>query len=322
MSWPLLLVLAAATQQAWPSHARELPRPAPVTVAVVNGVPLLSDRLEAAVNTLLPTQSFHQNVNAAKLADLRRQALMQIVDEELQFQDGVRGGLRVADREVEAALADAMARYPSRKAFTTALAQSGATMTDMRRELRRRLTIARALDLNVTSRCAVDRDEAQRYFAQHPERFVEPERLRIHAITIGVEPSGGTAAWAAARTRADEVRRQLADGADFESLATRYSTDTATAAKGGDMGLVHRGSLSQAFEAVAAALRVGETSAIVETIYGYHLIRVTEILPPRPRSFADVGERLQQDLSAERCTSAKDAWLASLRATATIAYPR
>ena len=171
------------------------------------------------------------------------------------------------------------------------------------------------------TRCVVGRAEAQQYFDQHPERFVEPERLHIHAITIGVDPSGGEKAWSAARTRAEDVRRRLADGAAFDAMAKQYSTDS-TGPTGGDMGLIHRGSLSQAFEPVAATLATGEVSPVVETIYCYHIIRVTEVLPPRPRSFTDVGARLQQDLTAESCTSARDTWLAGLRASATISYPR
>lgn len=320
-TWAMLLALiAAAAQQAWPSHVADGSRPA--AVAVVNGVTLRSDRLDAAVSTLLPLESFHQNVSADTVAELRKQALVQIVDEELQYQDTITHGVVVKEAAVEAALSEAMARYPSRKAFTDALARAGATLADMRREVRRRLVIQKGYERQVAARCVVSRAEAEQFFAEHPERFLEPERLHIHAITFGVDPSSGAAGWTAARTKADGVRTLLLNGAPFDQLARKYSTDPATAAKGGDMGLVHRGSLSQDFEKVAASLPRGEPSAIVETIYGYHIIRVTEVLPPRARSFADVGVRLQKDLTEERCASAKTAWTERLRAAATIAYFR
>lgn len=316
----LLLALTAATaQRAWPSHAPEAPPP--VAVAVVNGVTLQSDRLDAAVSTLLPLESFHQNVGADKIAELRKKALVQIVDEELQYQDSVKRGVVVKEAAVDAAVAKAMAGYPTRKAFTAALAQAGATAADLRRELRRRLVIQKGLEQQVSARCAVTRAEAVQFFEEHPERFLEPERLHVHAITFGVDPTSGAAAWTAARALADQVRTQLLGGASFEELARKHSTDP-TGAKGGDMGVVHRGSLSQGFEAVTTSLAPGEPSAIVETIYGYHIIRVTEVLPPRARSFADVGARLQKDLSEERCTTTQAAWTAGLRAAATIEYSR
>lgn len=320
--WALLLTLVAGdAQRAWPSHAIDTVPAAVRPVAIVNGVTLKSDRLEAAVGQLLPLESFHQNVSADKMASLRQRALVQVVDEELQYQDGVKSGLTVTDAAVKTALDQAVARYPNRKAFDAALVRSGATIADMRRELRRRLVISRIHELQVTARCVVDRAEAERFFHEHPERFVEPERLHIRAITLGVDPSSGPSGWSAARVRAEEVRSQLAGGAAFEDLAKKYSTDP-SGQKGGDMGLVHRGSLSQGFETVAASLPVGQPSPVVETIYGYHVIQVTEILAPQARSFADVGARLQQDLTGERCAAASDAWTARLRSAATIAYPQ
>lgn len=315
----LLALMAAAAQQAWPSHVAERSRPA--AVVIVNGVTLRSDRLDAAVATLLPLESFHQNVSAEKVAELRQKALVQMVDEELQYQDSVKRNVTVPDTAVGAALTAAMARYPNRQAFTAALTRTGATTADLRRELRRRLVIQKGYEQQVSARCVVNRAEAEKFFADHPERFVEPERLRVQAMTFGVEPSSGAAGWTAARAKADEVRARLLKGASFDELAKKHSTDP-TAAKGGDMGLVHRGSLSQGFEAVTASLPLGQPSTVVETIYGYHIIRVTEVLPPRARSFADVGVRLQQDLSDERCAAAKIAWTSGLRAAATVAYTK
>ncbi|MEO8681641.1 MAG: peptidylprolyl isomerase [Vicinamibacterales bacterium] len=321
IAWAMLLTLwAADTQRAWPSHSRGAERPAPTVVAIVNGVTLKSDRLDAAVGALLPMESFHQNVNAEIMAELRKKALVQIVDDELQYQDAVKRGLAVKDPEVDAALAKAVARYPSRKAFNDALAQSGASLADMRRELRRRLLITKAHEQRVMARCVVDREEAQRYFKEHPDRFIEPERLHIRAITLGVDPSSGESGWKAARERAEDVRKQLTGGAAFEDLARKYSTDP-SGQKGGDMGVLHRGSLSEGFETVATGLPIGQPSPVVETIYGYHIFEVTEVLPPQPRSFADVGARLQQDLSTERCAATGNEWTAALRAAATIAYP-
>lgn len=322
MHWALFIAAAAAaSQQAWPSHVRDVPRAVPQVVAIVNGTRLLSDRLDAAVNVLLPQESFHRNVGGDTLAELRRRALQQIVDDELQYQDALSSGLVVPEAAVDEALNEVLARYPSQKAFTLALANAGATLADMRRELRRMLLIRAAYGQRVTARCQVDRDEAQHYFQKHPERFLEPERLHIQAITIGADPSGGEKAWSAARERANQVHRLLVAGAAFDALAQQYSTD-ATGQAGGDMGLLHRGSLDPAFESVLASLKPGEVGPVVETIYGYHIIRLTEVLPPRPRSFEDVGARLQRDLTDQRCASAKDTWIAALRAAAAIAYPQ
>jgi hypothetical protein len=227
----------------------------------------------------------------------------------------------VPESDIDAEFAKNVARYPNRKMFNDALSRANATAAELRQELRRRLLIAKVHDVQVTSRCKVDRTEARRYFGEHPEKFVEPEQLHIFAITVGVDPSSGDAGWKAGKAKADDVRKQLANGASFEELAKKFSTDP-SAPTGGDMGVMHRGSLSKGFDSVAEHLAIGEASPVVETIYGYHIIKVTEILPARPRSFDDVGGKLEQDLTDERCTASKDAWISGLRAAATITYPK
>jgi hypothetical protein len=319
-AWVLLLTLLGAdAQRAWPSHATA--PPAPRIVAVVNGVELRSDRLDTAANALLPYESFHRNVSVEQVTAIRKKALTQVVDEELQYQEAVRGGITASAAEIDEALSKTVARYPSRKAFNDALTAAHTTVEEVRSELRRHILITKVYDQQVTSRCGADRADAQRYFSEHPEKFVEPERLHVFAITLRVDPSSGERGWATARARAEDVRKQLQAGAPFEDLARKYSTDPSSQ-KGGDMGLMHRGSLSQGFEKVAASLPLGQPSPVVETIYGYHIIRITEVLPSQPRSFAEIGARLQQDLSAERCTTADASFISGLRAAAKISYPQ
>jgi len=169
----------------------------------------------------------------------------------------------------------------------------------------------------VTEKCQVSQGEASSFFTANPERFVEPEQLHIFAITIGVDPSSTASQWAASKTRAEDVRQQLTAGASFDELARKYSTDPSKAS-GGDMGFVHRGSLSDKFEQIASATAPGRTSDVVETLYGYHIVRVTETRPPQKRTFADIGASLQRDLTATRCAETRDAWLTRLRSAATI----
>ena len=293
--------------------------PAVREVARVNGVPLTSTRLEAAVNALIPIESFHRDVSPEKMAALRQKALQNIVDQELQYQDGVRLGLTVTDLEVNAALAQAQQKYKSPQAFAQALGSATLTVADARREIRRPLTIEKARDRAVASKCQVSRDEAASFFQSNPERFVMPEQLHVYAITIGVDPSSSAKQWADAKSRAEDVLRQLRAGAPFEEMARKYSTDPSRTT-GGDMGFVHRGSLSDDFEKATRDVRVGRVSDVIESLYGFHIVRVTEIRPPLKKTFAEVGAEIQEDLTAKRCAEMHDAWLARLRAGATIVF--
>ena len=84
------------------------------------------------------------------------------------------------------------------------------------------------------------------------------------------------------------------------------------------MGLVHRGSLASPFETIVQTLPVGAPSDVVESIYGYHIVLVSEVKPPQKKTFEQVSANLTKDLSATRCAERKDAWLKGLRASAHI----
>ena len=303
-----------------PSHTVAGPVRAPAhEVARVNDVALMSSRLDAAVSSLIPSESFHRNVSAEKMATLRQRALETLVDDELKYQDGVRRMVRASDAEVETGLTQVAKQYGGRRTFENALRQSGGSMVDTRREIRRTITIKKVSDRTVAAKCEVSRDQTARFFRANPDRFVEPEQLHIYAITVGVDPSSNAQRWADAKSRAAEALRELQAGASFEDTALKYSTDPSKTT-GGDMGLVHRGSLSDTFEHVARDLPIGRSSDVIQSLYGYHIVRVSEVRPPQKRTLADVAAGLQKDLTAKRCTDLNDAWVSGLRAQANVVF--
>lgn len=311
-------MVAAAGQRPVPSRAGNGPtRPAAHEVARVNGTPIMSDRLDAALAALIPMESFHGNVRAEKRAALRRQALQSLVDDELEYQHGIRVGVKVSDADMKAAWTDAAKRYGGSRGFEDALRRSGASAEAARTEIRRMLTIKRTVDREVTETCSVSRAEVAQFFAANPDRFVEPEQLHLQAVTVGVDPSSPPAQWAEAKARAEQALQALKASTPFGEVALEYSTDQSKTA-GGDLGFMHRGSLTERFEQIAKELPVGHHSDVVESLYGYHIIRVSEIRPAQPKTFDEVSANLQRDLTATRCAERKDAWVAELRARADV----
>jgi peptidyl-prolyl cis-trans isomerase C len=314
----LLLTVSAGAQQPVPSHQPSRPSPRAYAVARVNGVPVMSDRLAMAVNALLPLTSFHQNVNAEKVAEIRKKALQNLVDEELQFQDAVRTGVKVPSADVEAGLERARKAYKSPQAFEEARRKSGVRIEDLRREIQRALMIRKAYDRAVMAKCQVSEADTAEFYRANPQRFVMPEQLHVFAITIGVDPGGGTKAWADGRRRADDVLKQIRAGASFQEMSRQHSTDPSKD-KGGDMGLIHRGRMTDEFERATKTMKPGDVSEVIQSIYGFHVLRLAEIKPPLQRSYEEVKAQLLKDLTSTRCEEANDAWIAALRAKATVA---
>ena len=318
LSW-LLASAAPAAQAPLASHAQpgQAGPSKPVPVARVNGVAILSDRLAVAVNRLLPALSFHGNVDPAKQAQLRKQALDGLIDEELENQDALRRKVPVTAAEIEDGLAQLRRRYPSAQAFDRAMRDNGVTRKDLEQEIARTIRVRKVIDLTVTSIADVTEAEAETYYRKNLPKFVMPERVRVFAITISVDPSGTKDDWAKRKKTAEDIRARILAGSSFEAEAKAHSTDPSKSS-GGDMGWIHRGGMTPEFERITTAMKPGEVSEVVQTIYGYHVVRVAAIAPPEQRTFPQVKESLVKDLSVKRREESKTTWLEGLRARATI----
>jgi parvulin-like peptidyl-prolyl isomerase len=286
-------------------------------VARVNGVPLGQARLDVALNRLLPYESFHRSISQERVDQLRQQALVEIVDEELEYQEGLRRGVRVSEPRLEQEVASVERRYGTRAALLEALKASGASFEDLETELRRRLVVEEVVRAEVTAKCQATDEDASAFFAANPERFIVPEAMHVYALTIGVDPSGSTEDWHQAKVRAEFLRQQIAAGASFEALAREYSTDAARA-KGGDMGFVHRGSMLDEFEQAISTLPPRHPSKVIQSLYGYHVIQVTDVRPPRPQTFTEVAGAIRKDLTSRQCDARRLAWISELRARSAI----
>ncbi len=146
----------------------------------------------------------------------------------------------------------------------------------------------------LAARLSIDPAALQQWYTKNQTRFVQPERRHAHDILISLGTSSDAAADAAALKKAQDVLAQLKAGADFATLAKKYSDDPGSAARGGDVGSFARATLSdKAFGDALFALHAGELSAPVKSQFGYHLIRLDDITPERAKTLADSRAELE-----------------------------
>lgn len=162
----------------------------------------------------------------------------------------------------------------------------------------------------VRTRIEVSTEDARAWYEQNIDHFVTAEQRRASHILIRLDPDAGADARAAARAQAEDIERQLREGADFAALARAESQDPGSAAAGGDLGFFTREMMVEPFSDAAFSLNEGETSAPVETDFGFHIIRVTAIRPGVQRSFesvrADVESEIRRQLAASRFAEAAE----------------
>lgn len=146
-------------------------------------------------------------------------------------------------------------------------------------------------------------DEAalRKAYDEDPTRFRSAEERQARHILIS---AGNGRTDAEARALADEIAKKLADGADFAALATQYSSDPGSAARGGDLGFAGRGVYVEAFEQALFALQPGQTSAPVKTEFGYHIIRLEAVKASEGQSFDEVRNQLAESLREQKAQDA------------------
>ncbi len=159
-------------------------------------------------------------------------------------------------------------------------------------------------------RASISESDIRAYYDKNKDRFTEPEK--IHARHILIRPDmkvkDRDAARKAAMEKARGILKRIKAGEDFKALARKYSADPGSAKKGGDLGWFPRGVMMKSFEAAAFALKPGEVSAIVETPFGAHIIRLegrkAAVVKPLGKVRASIKTELSRGISNERALDA------------------
>lgn len=157
---------------------------------------------------------------------------------------------------------------------------------------------------------------AREQYKAQPERFTAKERVQARHILISAK-EGAEAGRAEAKAKAQDLLQQVKNGASFEALATQHSADQATASRGGDVGLFELGTMVPAFEAALKDMTTaGQLSDVVETQFGYHIIRFEQRVPAGVRPFEEVKADLMRQARDKHHREAQQAGIAKIQSTA------
>ena len=142
--------------------------------------------------------------------------------------------------------------------------------------------------------------ELKSYYEQNAARLAGLEERRASHILINADKGASAAERDAARVKAQSLLAEVQKSPNqFAELARKNSQDTGSAAKGGDLDFFGRGAMVKPFEEAAFALKKGETSGVVETEFGFHIIRLTDIKLPEQKSFESQRAKLEQEVRGQ-----------------------
>jgi peptidyl-prolyl cis-trans isomerase D len=145
-----------------------------------------------------------------------------------------------------------------------------------------------------------DEEELNKYYRRHLDQFEIEEQVKASHILLRVDESADEAVRAKKRELAEKILKDARAGKDFDKLARTHSDDAGSASQGGDLGYFSRGAMVAPFEKAAFALNPGEISEIVETPFGYHIIKVEEYIEAGVRPLADVLDKVKESLREEK----------------------
>jgi peptidyl-prolyl cis-trans isomerase C len=153
------------------------------------------------------------------------------------------------------------------------------------------------LKREVEAKIAVNEQEMLKYYLEHRQEYMEPEKIKARQIFIRTRSKGGRDN---ARKKVEELQKKLRGGKDFSALAREFSDDCATKNLGGDLGYLTRPRLVPELEDPVFSLKIGEISPILQSRSGFHIFRVEDRKPERFLEFEEVRERITEKLRAEK----------------------
>ena len=292
----------------------------PDVVASVNGTSIKKGDLQNAVDAIKQQlQMVGQSFPSDRKDEMYRGLLDDLIATELLAQEAKKTSVPVTQKEIDDFVGQFKDRFPSEQVYQNALKEQGITEVQLREDVKKQLGIKKLLDKEVLSKVASDEKSAKKFYEENPDKFQEPEQVHALHVLVTVDKGADDKTKAAKKKEAEQVLIDAKGGKDFGQLAKDHSGDPGSKDKGGDLGFFPRGEMVPAFETAAFGLeKPGDLSGVVETPYGFHVIKLVEKKSGRKVPFEEVKDDVAGFLKEQKAgTIAKD-YVAGLRKKAKV----
>lgn len=271
------------------------------TVARVNGSTITRQEMDRAVKVMLAQNQIDPSQLAPEqLKQAQEVALDQLIAAELLFQEASKHPVKDIDKLVDGKIAANRAKFSTDAEFQKALSSVDMSMNDMKDFTRKDILISSFIDTEYAAKLTISDAEAKKFYDENLDKyFTKQESARASHILIGVDEKASAEDRKKAKEKAEALLKRVNAGEDFAAIAKAESS-CPSASQGGDLGTFGHGQMVAPFEQAAFALKPGQVSEVVETQFGYHIIKLTEKQEAGKESFESVKEKISEFLKREK----------------------
>lgn len=277
--------------------------------AKVNGTKISLIELNQQVEQLkkqYPTM-FTGADGEGRLLDFKQRLLDNMINQKLVEQAAKDKGIEISDADVQAQIKQLKSGFKDDAQFQQALKSAGMDEAGLEKQVREQLLTQKLIEKLSADAPKVSNEQISAYYAANKAQFEQKAAKRSSHILFK----------ATDKATAEKALAELKAGGDFAALAKKYSIDPGSAAKGGDLGWPTTAYLAEV-EAAIAKLSPGQTSALVKSTAGWHIIKVTDTRKASQQPLADVRDQIEQILMQQQKADVYQKFVDDLRKKAKI----
>lgn len=286
--------------------------------ADVNGVSITMLTLNNEYRQVLKQQGItEEDIPADQVTAFKKELLDSLINQELLFQECQKNNIAVGEENVNTSLSEVKENFESEEEYQNALNDANMKESELSARIRKTLAINELVEEKVSRNVVVTDEESMAYYTENPDSFQRTEKVRASHILVKVDRDAGEAKKVASREKIENIRRRIMAGEDFAQLA-KENSDCPSSSDGGELGYFERGKMVQEFEDAAFALEPGDVGDIVQTQYGFHVIKVTDKIKGGTIEYETVKSNLDEFLRRKKIQTEVSAYIETLRNDAVI----
>jgi peptidyl-prolyl cis-trans isomerase C len=274
--------------------------------------------LENQINVMIKRGFPQARINQIR-GQLEKRLVDDFVNRTLMRQESENQKIEVSEPEINRIIEGMKKSLPEGMSFENALKTKGMALNKLHDDIKNRLIAEKLMQKNVKLEAEPSKKAIQQYYSAHKKDYETPEMVHARHILIKVNQKDDEKMIAAKKARAETLRQKLLDGADFAKIA-RENSDCPSKEMGGELGAFPRGKMMKTFENAAFSQKINEIGPVVETTFGYHIIKVTEHNDARLKSFDDVKKEIKNKLIMDQKIKAWSKYLGELKEKSAIIY--